>query len=60
MDGHPGPAAGTERRLLALDAELLAAAAALDAAAGRQATRQQEFDTHAHADPHAGRARGPL
>jgi exonuclease SbcC len=37
----------SERRLLALDAELLAAATALDAAAGQQATRQQEFDTHA-------------
>lgn len=38
----------SERRLLALDAELLAATAALDAAAGQHATRQQEFDTHAH------------
>ncbi|MBP7446140.1 MAG: hypothetical protein KA855_14740, partial [Zoogloea sp.] len=37
----------SERRLLALDAELLAATTALDAAAGQQATRQQEFDTHA-------------
>lgn len=37
----------SERRLLALDAELLAATTALDAAAGQQAIRQQEFDTHA-------------
>ncbi len=39
----------SERRLLAFDAELLAATTALDAAAGQQATRQQELDTHAHA-----------
>ncbi|WP_398310536.1 AAA family ATPase [Zoogloea sp.] len=37
----------SERRLLALDAELLATTTALDSAAGQQATRQQEFDTHA-------------
>ncbi|MBL8452479.1 MAG: hypothetical protein JNK97_07000, partial [Zoogloea sp.] len=37
----------SERRLLALDAEQLAATAALNTAASQLATRQQEFDTHA-------------
>ncbi|MCK6395235.1 AAA family ATPase [Zoogloea sp.] len=39
----------SERRLLALDAEQLAATEALNTAAGQLATRQQEFDTHAEA-----------